>query len=83
MRKVRKKLTADEVRALPVGSRVTYHSHDNRGYSTELECEVVQVGQHKELRYSWMHGYERMKIIKGRHYTVEVREDGAGAKDCD
>lgn len=48
-----KKLTAEEVKALPVGTKVTLHGRDRHGYSTELMCEVVQeAGKRvKQLRY--------------------------------
>lgn len=47
------KITAEEVRKLPGGVTVTVHGRDRRGYSTELECEVVHTtsGKSRQLRY--------------------------------
>ena len=80
MRKTEKKLTADEVRALPVGTRVTYHTRDHRGYPVYLLCEVVQAGTHREVRYDGRWGFERMPIRKGKDYRVEVEDDGDKAQ---
>lgn len=75
-----KELTAAEVRALPVGTKVTVHGHDKYGYPTHLPCEIVQrrTGQGKELRYTTYFDFERMEIRahKGRTFTMEVKEDG-------
>lgn len=73
-----REITAKEVRALPVGSRVTLHRHDRYGYPTHLVCEVVarREGRGVELRYSTYDGFERMPIRAhaGRVFTVEVSE---------
>lgn len=75
-----REIPAKEVRALPIGSRVTVHSHDRYGYPTHLVCEVVarREGKGVELRYSTFSGFERMPIRAhaGRVFTVEVEEDG-------
>jgi len=75
-----REITAKEVRALPIGSRVTVHGHDRYGYPTHLPCEVVgrREGKGVELRYSTFSGFERMPIRAhaGRVFTVEVSEDG-------
>lgn len=75
-----KEITAKEVRALPIGSIVTLHSHDRWGYPTHLPCEVVakRNGKGVELRYNTFDGFQRMPIRAhaGRVFTVEVREDG-------
>jgi hypothetical protein len=75
-----KEITAKEVRALPIGSRVTLHGHDRWGYPTHLVCEVVarREGKGVELRYNTFGGFERMPIRAhaGRVFTVEVSEDG-------
>ena len=73
-----KEIIAKEVRALPIGSRVTVHGHDRWGYPTHLPCEVVarREGKGVELRYNTFGGFERMPIRAhaGRVFTVEVGE---------
>ena len=73
-----KEITAKEVRALPIGSRVTLHGHDRYGYPTHLPCEVVarREGKGVELRYNTFGGFERMPIRAHarRVFTVEVGE---------
>ena len=44
-------LTADQVKQLPVGSKVTLHGCDRYGMHTQLECEIVQSGKKKLLKY--------------------------------
>lgn len=53
LRKNEMKISAEEVRKLPAGVTVTVHGRDRRGYSTELECEVVHTtsGKSRQLRY--------------------------------
>ena len=53
LRKNERKISAEEVRKLPAGVTVTVHGRDRRGYSTELECEVVHTtsGKSRQLRY--------------------------------
>lgn len=74
-----KEITAKEVRALPIGSRVTVHGHDRWGYPTHLVCEVVarREGKGVELRYDTFGGFERMPIRAhaGRVFTVEVSDE--------
>lgn len=73
-----KEITAREVRALPIGSRVTVHGHDRYGYPTHLPCEVVakRNGKGVELRYNTFDGFQRMPVRAhaGRVFTVEVGE---------
>lgn len=73
-----KEISAKEVRALPVGTRVTVHGHDRYGYPTHRPCEVVgrRDGKGVELRYNTYGGFERMPIRAhaGRVFTVEVSE---------
>ena len=73
-----REITAKEVRALPIGSRVTVHGHDRWGYPTHLMCEVVRrrEGKGVELRYNTFGAFERMPIRAhaGRVFTVEVGE---------
>ena len=71
----RRTLTAAEVRALPIGSRVTVHSHDAHGFPTRLICEVVQAGKHKELRFDSWDGFGRRPIRSGVKYTMEVSDE--------
>lgn len=68
-----KNVTAEEVRALPVGTRVCYKSRDPHGWTTTLWCEVVRTraGRGVELRYSDRDGFKRMPIRTGKHYAVE------------
>ena len=61
---VKDKLTAAQVRALPVGSPVDLHGRDRHGYSTVLHCEVVQSGKKKVLAYDW----------NGERMTKPIRE---------
>ena len=78
-----KKLTAEEVKGLPVGTEVVLHGRDRHGYSTELTCEVVQEEgkRAKQLRY-FDSSEMRVKRIPIRRldgavhfYSVEVRDD--------
>lgn len=71
---MRKDLKASEVRELPLGTRVRIHSRDRFGFPQWLDCEVVQAGHHKELRFDDLHGFGRKPIRSGMKYTVEVNE---------
>ena len=75
MTKGRRKITADEVRALPVGTRVRVHGRDMRGRVTEVEYIVVQYGKGKRL--SWGGSVTR-PIVKtdgtAHYYSVEGGE---------
>lgn len=68
-----KNVTAEEVRALPVGTRVLYRTRDKYGYPAQRWCEVVRTraGRGVELRYSTRDGFERMPIRAGKKYAVE------------
>ena len=44
-------LTAEQVKQLPVGSKVTLHGADRFGLHTQLECTIVQSGKKKVLEY--------------------------------
>lgn len=72
-----KELTAKEVRALPVGTKVTVHGHDRYGYPTRLTCTIMEKLRGRkgvELRYFTYAGAERMPIHAhtGRRFTVDV-----------
>ena len=60
----RHKVTAEEVRALPIGSRVRIHSRDRYGYPQELDCVVVATDRGKGLRYSDLFGPQTLSIRK-------------------
>lgn len=50
----RKELTAEEVRKLPVGTKVILHHFDRYGAHAALELEIVQSGKKKILvAYDW------------------------------
>lgn len=77
LRKNERMLTAEEVKALPVGTTVTKHGRDRRGYPTELICDIVLDGKTKRLRY-YDFGERMVKRIPiskldgvVRFYTVE------------
>ncbi|MBQ1514569.1 MAG: hypothetical protein IIZ51_01825 [Lachnospiraceae bacterium] len=83
-----KKLTAEKVKGLPVGTEVTLHGRDRHGYSTELMCEVVQEAgkRAKQLRY-FDSSEMRVKRIPIRRldgvvhfYTIERGEDEEDAE---
>lgn len=75
-----KELTAAEVRALPVGTKVYVHGHDRYGYPWRMACEIVKKisGKGVQLCYRTYNGPERMDIraSRGRTFTMEVK-DGA------
>jgi len=69
---VKDKLTAAEVRQLPVGTEIIWHGRDLRGYSTELECTVVQSGRTKALAYRDTDGSivtKRIRDIPNKYFT--------------
>lgn len=73
---VRKKhLTADEVKKMPVGTRIDLHGRDRNGYSTVLECTIVQSGKSKKLAYTDYYGTRTVlpirKIEGAIHYYTE------------
>ncbi len=73
---VKDKMTAAEVRKLPVGSIVTWHGRDRRGYSTELDCTVVQSGKTKVLAYSGWNGMTEKKPIRdlpNKYFTLKQK----------
>lgn len=75
-----KELTVKEVRALPIGAKVTAHGRDRYGYPCEMLCEVVgtRSGRGKELRFNTWNGFDRMPIRANKTYTVEVTDDENG-----
>ena len=73
---MRRHLRASEVRGLPIGSKVRICSYDKYGYPQWLDCEVVQAGRHKELRFDSYDGFGRRPIRSGVTYMVEVADDG-------
>ena len=75
-----KKLTAEEVKALPEGTPVVLHGRDRRGYSTELDCTVVKSQRSSVLRY-WDRSSGMVKRMPVRtldgvvhYYTIEEKE---------
>lgn len=77
-----RKVTAEEVKALPEGTLVTVHGWDRHGYSTETLCTVVQGPRSKQLRYfdDKQKCVKRMPIrtLDGfvHFYSVEAASDG-------
>ena len=75
-----KKVTAAEVKALPEGTAVVLHGRDRRGYSTEIDCEVVKSKRSSALRY-WDRTTGMVKRIPVRtldgvvhYYTIEDKD---------
>ena len=69
------KLSAAEVRELPIGTKVTLHGRDRRGYSTKLECAIVQSARSKTLAYRDVDGLTKTKPIRdypNKYYTKGV-----------
>lgn len=69
---VKDKLTAAEVRKLPVGIRVNLHSFDRHGVPQWLECTVAQSYRKKVLTYRDLDGTKSIKQIKdypNKYYT--------------
>ena len=80
MRRVWKKvdkLSAAEVRELPIGAKVTLHGRDRRGYSTKLECTIVKSARSKALAYRGVDGLTETKPI--RDYPNKYYTKGADA----
>ena len=71
------KLSAAEVRELPIGAKVTLHGRDRRGYSTKLECAIVQSARSKTLAYRDIDGLTKTKPI--RDYPNKYYTKGADA----
>ena len=71
------KLSAAEVRELPIGAKVTLHGRDRRGYSTKLECAIVQSARSKALAYRDVDGLTETKPI--RDYPNKYYTKGADA----
>lgn len=74
----RRKVTAEEVRRMPVGTKVRIHGRDRRGYATTLDCTIVQYGKSKALSYLPC-GYGGLKKIakldgEVHYYSVESGE---------
>ena len=71
----KKHLTADEVKKLPVGTRIDVHGRDRHGYSTIINCRIVQSGKSKKLAYSDYYGCRTVipiRRIEGPiHYYTE------------
>lgn len=68
-------LTADEVRALPDGTRVIIHSHDRHGYSTQTAAEVVSVTERsKQLLVRGWDGLAEGKRIDRKPYHYSLAE---------
>ncbi len=68
------KLTAAEVRKLPVGTRVDLHGYDRRGTPQWLECTVAQSYRKKVLSYRNPDGTKATKEIRdypNKYYTLK------------
>ena len=84
--KGRVKVSAEYVRALPEGARVRVHGRDRFGYSTALDCWVVESGRYKKLAYTGLDGLTHTMGIGGRdgegkYYSVaEVIEAGGESR---
>ncbi len=68
----KKKLTAEQVRALPVGTRVVLHGQDRFGTPTQLQCTVIQSGKRKVLSYldeSFLTATRAIKDYPNKCYT--------------
>ena len=66
-------LTADQVKQLPAGSKVTLHGCDRYGMATQIECTVVQSGRKKVLEWFDKSGFQfKLKSIQNypnKYYT--------------
>ena len=74
-----KELTAEQVKKLPVGTTVRYHSFDRWGSHQTLDMTVVAYGKRKVLRASDWRGYPIEKPIRkttDRYTYTEVEENG-------
>ena len=82
LRRNERKLTADEVKALPDGAQVRVYGRDRYGYTVWKECDVVTEGRSKKLRYldRTVMMVKRIPIRKldgvVHYYTVEEARDG-------
>ena len=68
------KLTAEQVRKLKPGTRVNLCGRDRRGFTTWLECTIVQSGKHKVFAYWDYYEGRKTKHIReyqGKWYEVE------------
>lgn len=68
------KLTAADVRKLPVGTQVTWHGRDKYGIHTMLDCTVVQSGKKKALAYTGFNYLTETKPIRdlpNRYFTIK------------
>ena len=69
----KKRLTAVEVRKLPIGTKVQLHGADRHGDHTVLDCVITQSGKHRVLSYTDYYGSRMTKRIQdypGKAYTV-------------
>ena len=75
MMAAKKHLTAEEVKKMPVGTRINLHGRDRHGYTTTTECRIVQSGKSKKLAYSDFYGTRTVipirKIEGAIHYYTE------------
>lgn len=72
-----KKITAAEVRKLPVGTWVRVYSFDRHGYPQYMDCMLVPWGQTKKLRCSTHSGpllYNITKETERRWYSVKEEQ---------
>lgn len=73
-----KKLTAAEVKKLPVGSAVVLHGCDRYGCHTTLDCTVIQSGKSKVLAYRDVDYLQSTKPIRdypNKYYTQKGATD--------
>lgn len=71
----KKELTAEQVRRLPVGTKVTIHSFDRYGAHTWTDTTVAKSGNKKILIASDYYGNKIIKTIRketGRFCYTEV-----------
>ena len=72
----KKHLTAEEVKKLPVGTRIDVHGRDRHGYSTVLECTIVQRGKSKKLSYSDFYGTRTLIPIRKIEGPIHFYTEG-------
>ena len=69
-------LTIDQVKDLPVGSKVTLNGYDRRGNHTILECTVVQSGRKKVLEYVDRSNYFQIRTKDIKNYPNKWYTEG-------
>ena len=61
-----RKLSAAEVKKLPVGTHVIIHKEDRHGYHVTQDCVIVQYGKTKRLNF-W-------DVWNGERYSYPIRD---------